>query len=87
MKWPPWSWALRLTWLNQPACGLVVNARTRSSARFGQLAQAPQVRKRLQDLTRQAVCLVLTQLPEAPAQGGQLSGAGAAGLGLGQHGG
>jgi hypothetical protein len=32
MKWPPWSWALTLTWLNQSDCGLVLNARTRSSA-------------------------------------------------------
>jgi Zn-dependent protease len=32
MKWPPWSWALTLTWLHQPAWGLVLNARTRSSA-------------------------------------------------------
>jgi len=32
MKWPPRSWALTLTWLNQSAWGLVVNARTRSSA-------------------------------------------------------
>jgi hypothetical protein len=41
-------------------------------------------RKRLQDLTRQAPGLGLTQLPEAPAQGGQLSGVDAPGLGLGQ---
>ena len=41
-------------------------------------------RKRLQNLTRQAPCLGLTQLPEAPAQGGQLSGVDALGLGLGQ---
>ncbi len=32
MKWPPWSWALTLTWLNQSACGPALNARTRSSA-------------------------------------------------------
>nr|WP_232303832.1 hypothetical protein [Pseudofrankia sp. DC12] len=32
MKWPPWSWALTLAWLNQSACGPVVNAWTRSAA-------------------------------------------------------
>jgi hypothetical protein len=32
MKWPPWSWALTLTWLNHSACGLVLNAWTRSLA-------------------------------------------------------
>ena len=52
--------------------------------RLGQLIQARQVRKRLQDLARQASGLRLAQLPQAPAQGGQLSGAGASGLGLGQ---
>ena len=52
--------------------------------RLGQLVQARQVRKRLQGLARQASGLRLTQLLEAPAQGGQLSGAGASGLGLGQ---
>jgi hypothetical protein len=30
MKWPPWSWVLTLAWLNQSACGLVLNAWTRS---------------------------------------------------------
>jgi hypothetical protein len=52
--------------------------------RLGQLVQARQVRKRLQGLARQASGLRLTQLLEAPAQGGQLSGAGASGFGLGQ---
>ena len=51
--------------------------------RLGQLVYARQVRKRLQDIARQASSLMLVQLPEAPAQSGQLSGVDAAGLGLG----
>ena len=52
--------------------------------RLGQLVQAWQVRKRLQGLARQESGLLLAQLPQAPAQGGQLSGVDASGLGLGQ---
>ena len=52
--------------------------------RLGQLLQAWQVRKRLQDLTWQEPGLALTQLPQAPAQGGQLTAAEAARLSLGQ---
>ena len=52
--------------------------------RLGQLVQARQVRKRLQNLARQQPGLAFSQLPQAPAQGGELGGADAAGFGFGQ---
>src|SRR5215468_8091708 len=52
--------------------------------RLGQLIQARQVRKRLQSLAWQEPGPWFTQLLQAPAQGGQLSGMDASGLGLGQ---
>ncbi|MGO9785017.1 MAG: hypothetical protein ACLPKE_34915 [Streptosporangiaceae bacterium] len=55
--------------------------------RLGQLVQAWQVRDRLQNRTRQEPGLEIAQLPQAPAQGGQLSVVDATGLGAGQHGG
>ena len=47
--------------------------------RLGQLVQAWQVRDRLQDLARQEPGLGISQLPQAAAQGGQLSAVDAAG--------
>jgi hypothetical protein len=55
--------------------------------RLGQLVEAGQVRDRVQNLTGQESSLGISQLPQAPAQGGQLGTVEAAGLSAGQHGG